>query len=104
MQFVFIRVLRIAWHALLADVFGAYADCNPVFARFGYQARSLRSQGPILALCNTVALCGMSYATMNICYDILGLLTVAVGYSEPKYWPTPFGRWRDSYTIRRFWG
>lgn len=86
-----------AWHVFLADVFGVYADCNPA-------ARSLRSQGLVLALCNTVALCGKSYCVMNIFYDALGMFTVGTGFSEPTSWPPPFGRWRDSYTIRRFWG
>lgn len=81
-----------------------YLDLNPIFAMTGAQARSLRSQGPLLACCNVVAHVSLTYCTINMSYDAFGLVCVASGLSKPKYWPVPFGKWRDSYTIRRFWG
>ncbi|TFY61677.1 hypothetical protein EVJ58_g4372 [Rhodofomes roseus] len=29
---------------------------------------------------------------------------VALGFSLPRDWPEVYGRWSDSYTVRRFWG
>lgn len=101
---MFIRVLRLAWYALLADIADAYVDLNPIFALSGTQARSLRSQGPIMAFFNVVGYCTLSYTSLNMTYDVLAFLGVAAGLSEPKHWPVPFGRWRDAYTVRRFWG
>ena len=102
--FLITRVLRILWYAFLADVAGTYCDLNPIYALTGSNMRSLRSQGPILTVVNVVARITISYATINMLYDFLGLFMVGLGFSEPKRWPTPFGKWRDSYTIRRFWG
>ena len=103
-QFVLTRLPRIAWYAFLADVASTYVATNPIFALTGTEARSLRAQGLFFTPLNVVGYMAMSHCTFNMTYDVIGLLAVATGYSEPKYWPVPFGRWRDSYTIRRFWG
>lgn len=80
-----------------------YIDLNPIFAP-GPQVRSIRAQGPILTVSNVVAYSSMLYYTLNVSYDALALFGVALRLSEPTYWPLPFGRWRDAYTVRRFWG
>ena len=53
---------------------------------------------------NVVGFFAMTYSTINMVYDVLAFVSVAVGYCEPDQWPVTFGRWKDSYTIRRFWG
>lgn len=103
LQFIVSRIQRLLWYAFLADVADTYLDLNPIFSLSGPHARSLRDQGPILAPFNVVGFVAMSYCTINMTYDALALVSVALGLSEPKYWPVPFGKWRDAYTIRRFW-
>ncbi|KZP03388.1 hypothetical protein FIBSPDRAFT_1017840, partial [Athelia psychrophila] len=41
---------------------------------------------------------------LSLYYSLFALLSVAVGFYQPKDFPPVFGRWRDSYTLRRFWG
>lgn len=41
---------------------------------------------------------------MTMSYYIIGAASVAFGISEPKVWVDPYGRWKDAYTVRRFWG
>ena len=53
---------------------------------------------------NVVGFFAMTYSTINMVYDVLAFVSVAIGYCEPDQWPVTFGRWKDSYTIRRFWG
>jgi hypothetical protein len=98
------RLVRLAWHAFLADVADTYLDLNPIFALSGREARSLRAQGPVFTLLNVVGFVTTSYCAINMAYDTIALIAVGSGYSEPKRWPVPFGKWRDSYTVRRFWG
>ena len=31
-------------------------------------------------------------------------VTVALGLWQPRDWPSIYGQWSDSYTVRRFWG
>ena len=104
MQFIFTRIQRILWYAFLADVFDTFLDQSPLFALTGADARPLLSQGFIPARMNCLAWYGMQYCTLNMLYDTLAIVTVALGILEPKRWPVMFGKWRDSYTVRRFWG
>ena len=82
----------------------AYTAANPVFAPTGGAARSLRAQGALWTPLNVLAYTTKSYCMINILYDLLALLAVGTGCSAPACWPPPFGRWRDAYTVRRFWG
>jgi hypothetical protein len=33
-----------------------------------------------------------------------GVFCVATGFYDAKGFPPLFGRWRDAYTLRQFWG
>lgn len=96
--------MRILWYGLLTDVMQTYIALNPIFSLPEQEARSLRSQGLLLNVLNVLAYMGKSYGMLNMGYDGMALVSVAFGFSEPKYWPVVFGRWRDAYTVRRFWG
>ncbi|MBE3046076.1 membrane bound O-acyl transferase family-domain-containing protein [Candidatus Bathyarchaeota archaeon] len=41
---------------------------------------------------------------MDFIYRAMSLVAVGTGISEPADWPPFFGRMRDAYTIRYFWG
>jgi len=41
---------------------------------------------------------------MDFIYRAMALVAVGSGVSEPRDWPPFFGRTKDSYTIRYFWG
>jgi len=41
---------------------------------------------------------------MQLQYTVLSIVYVALGFCEAKDFPPLFGRWRDAYTVRRFWG
>lgn len=88
---------------LVADVMHTYMDTNPLFSLAGDTAKSMRSQGLVLMAFNVAAYMSMSYCTLHITYDATALLAVALRLSEPEYWPVITGRFRDGYTVRRFW-
>lgn len=37
-------------------------------------------------------------------HSIGAAVTVALGIWQPRDWPSIYGQWSDSYTVRRFWG
>ena len=37
-------------------------------------------------------------------HNIMALMCVGLGYSNPALWPDICGRWEDGYTLRNFWG
>lgn len=76
---------------------------NPLFALRGDAARSMHSQGFILMVTNVIAYMTMCYSGLNIYFDVAALLAVALGLSEPQYWPVVYGSWKEAYTVRRFW-
>jgi len=43
------------------------------------------------------------YAGFTCFHSVLAVVAVGTGLHEPRLWPGPFGRWKDAYTIRRFW-
>jgi len=43
------------------------------------------------------------YAGLTCFHSVLAVVTVGTYLHEPRLWPGPFGRWKDAYTIQRFW-
>jgi len=43
------------------------------------------------------------YAGLTCFHSVLAVVAVGTGLHEPRLWPGPCGRWKDAYTIRRFW-
>ena len=52
---------------------------------------------------NVPAYIALPYCTLNIYYDAAALVAVALRFSEPWAWPVAFGKFREAYTVRRFW-
>ena len=103
LRFAISRIIRVGWYLFVTDVAQTYISTNPLFSLSGDAARSMRSQGPVLIVFNVAAYMALSYCTLNIYYDAIALLAVVFGLSESKDWPVAFGKWRDAYTVRRFW-
>lgn len=101
-KFIATSLLRCLKYYVILDA-GIWYTHQPGFT-FGPNATSITAF-PFLKRCITVwfqGACG--YATINMQYLLLGVVCVALGVSEPKRWPKLFGRVRDAYTVRRFWG
>ena len=43
-------------------------------------------------------------ASAGVIHNFTSLMFVGLGYSSPTLWPDIWGRWRDAYTLRKFWG
>jgi len=98
-SFVASRLRRIFVHYLLFEAALLYTRYNPVFA----STASLSSQGYLLQCLNMAAMPIQLYAGFTCFHSVLAVVAVGTGLYEPRLWPGPFGRWKDAYTIRRFW-
>ncbi|GJE93177.1 membrane bound O-acyl transferase family-domain-containing protein [Phanerochaete sordida] len=103
-RFALKRSLRMLRFILLADVSQTYIDLNPLFSLPEARALSVRDQGLLLQFFNVLAYATRSYCVLTVPYDATAVAAVALGFTEPKAWPTLVGRWKDAYTLRRFWG
>ena len=103
-HFVLKRSLRVLRFLLITDIAQTYLDLNPLFSLPEAKALSVRDQGPLLQLFNVLAYATRSYCMLTVPYDATSVAAVALGFTEPKAWPTVVGRWKDAYTLRRFWG
>ena len=43
-------------------------------------------------------------ASMSATHNLMALVCVGLGRSSPTLWPDFWGKWRDAYTVRKFWG
>ncbi|KAI6120485.1 hypothetical protein EV401DRAFT_1407107 [Pisolithus croceorrhizus] len=94
---------RLRWllsHYLLLDVATLYMRCNPVLS----SRASIASQGYIMQCLNVAVACCQYYAMLTCMHCAAAVLAVGLNLSKPQAWPQLFGRWKDAYTIRKFWG
>ena len=98
------RIIRIVWYLLLLDACHVWMDLNPMFHLTHEAAREAHARRPGLLAFNCFCFMVAFYGTVAVLYDALALASVALGLSESRVWPAAFGRWRDAYTVRRFWG
>ncbi|KAF5539129.1 toxin biosynthesis protein [Fusarium mexicanum] len=42
--------------------------------------------------------------TSEICYNVIAVVLVGLGLSEPVMWPSWFGSFTEAYSVRRWWG
>ncbi|KAL4068173.1 hypothetical protein J3A83DRAFT_4374518 [Scleroderma citrinum] len=98
-SFVASRLRRIFVHYFLFEFALLYTRCNPVFT----SPASLGSQGYLLQCLNLAAIPTQLYAGLTCVHSVLAIVAVGAGLDEPRLWPGPFGRWKDAYTIQRFW-
>ncbi|TFK46787.1 hypothetical protein OE88DRAFT_861116 [Heliocybe sulcata] len=103
-HFVFLRLGRAIALFLIIDVAQTYIHSNPSFTHPTPYNSPFTSQGYLLRCVNIVAWLTVSHGTLNMNYTALSAACVAIGLSEPQDWPDLFGSWRESYTVRRYWG
>ena len=51
-----------------------------------------------------VAYCVKLRTGMSLAHNIVALICVGLGGSDPTFWPDFWGNWGDSYTVRKLWG
>ncbi|EPS96327.1 hypothetical protein FOMPIDRAFT_1038192 [Fomitopsis schrenkii] len=71
--------------------------------------RSLHEQivGPVAYLMSPVSIIARFSGLVGVIaleQSIGAAVTVALGFWQPRDWPSIYGQWSDSYTVRRFWG
>ncbi|KAI6034493.1 membrane bound O-acyl transferase family-domain-containing protein, partial [Pisolithus microcarpus] len=98
--FVASRLYRVFAYYILFEVVQLYMHCNPIFL----SEAPLLSQGYFLGWLNIMAIPLRIYTSLNWMYSLVAMIAVGTTLHEPRSWPAPFGKWKDAYTIRRFWG
>jgi len=88
----------------LLDLAQSYVHSNPLFSLTGDDVLPITAQGYVLRCANIIAWAAVPYTQLNIQYNLLASLAVAVCFLEPKYWTPVYGSLIDAYTLRRFWG
>jgi hypothetical protein len=86
----------------------AILDLTTLFPRypaFDSVAENTLGEVPFLRRLPYVLLLGCTLAHGFDCaQNFVALVCVGLGRSSPTLWPNMMGRWRDAYTLRRFWG
>ncbi|KAH7908858.1 membrane bound O-acyl transferase family-domain-containing protein, partial [Hygrophoropsis aurantiaca] len=105
-DFVLSTVLRAVRQFILFDAARVYVCYNPVFAAHNPASVSvsITSQGCLLRCASIIAWGAMPYCAFDMAHSLLAVVSVALELSEARAWPPLFGRWKDAYTLRRFWG
>ena len=85
----------------MLDIAKWYQRANPLFSR---REMDLWAQGYLMLPINIIARFSSLVGMIAMQYSLLAALSVAPGFSLPRDWPEVYGRWSDSYTVRRFWG
>nr|A0A6S6QLX9.1 RecName: Full=Acetyltransferase ple2; AltName: Full=Pleuromutilin biosynthesis cluster protein 2; Flags: Precursor [Rhodocybe pseudopiperita]BCI98770.1 putative acetyltransferase [Rhodocybe pseudopiperita] len=98
LSFLLQQLVTGARHYLICDLVSLYSRSPVAFAE------PLASR-PLIWRCADIA-AWLLFTTnqVSILLTALSLMQVLSGYSEPQDWVPVFGRWRDAYTVRRFWG
>lgn len=103
-SFVMSQCRRALRYLFIIDAAQTYIHANPVFSHSTNTALSLGAQGYVFRSINVITYMGRIYCLLQLQYTLLAIFCVAVGLSESGDCPPLFGNWRDSYTLRRFWG
>ncbi|OJA19966.1 hypothetical protein AZE42_04222 [Rhizopogon vesiculosus] len=100
-EFVLARLMRAAKHYVFFDLGLFYMKHNPVFkspAAFASQTNFVhRFLGCFVYV-------GTNYCMVNVVHALIVAVVVSCTSAETSSWPNIFGKWEDTYTIRRFWG
>lgn len=103
-SFVRRRFARMLRYMIIIDAADSYVHLNPLFSLTGDAALPITAQGYGFRCLNIVAYFGQVFLRLQIWYNAMSALSVAIGLNKVKHCPSLFGQWRDAYTLRRFWG
>ncbi|KAF9226390.1 hypothetical protein BS17DRAFT_777171 [Gyrodon lividus] len=101
------RASFVTWWLLRAVVQYTIFEAALVYSRYNppfTSSATIVAQPYVMRCISVIAFVARTYAGVNCLYFIAAAITVAAGLYEPRSWPDVFGRWRDAYTVRRFWG
>jgi len=107
-NFVLYRLLRIFILVLVLDAGFTLQAIHPLLnalARAENCSKLRMRDQPYSIRCMMIGIFGVSgYAGLMIQSDVISVLFVGSGFSEPRDWPDLFGPLRGCWTVRRFWG
>jgi len=100
---------KFVMNAITADLMTSAFTLNPAFDHRVHDP----SDGPETYLAAVPLLRRVPYilawsiaagASIGAFHNAMGLICVGLGNSSSTLWPDIWGRWRDGYTVRKFWG
>ncbi|KAH0537760.1 hypothetical protein FGG08_005508 [Glutinoglossum americanum] len=100
-KFLLTHLLRVLFFYILFDVCQVYSHTLPQ----SHDPPTLLSAEPIprqvmLAWLHWV----QAYFSLNLGFSSMVVLATLLGFWEPRDWPGAFGRLRDAWSVRQFWG
>ena len=99
-RFILSQLMWMVFYILQFDITNILVRANPCFT----------SGGPSLIafgwLWRSTAwlFVSLAYCSMSLSHIAYSILSVAMGFSEPRDWPHIFGSLLDAYTLRNCWG
>jgi hypothetical protein len=91
-------------YIFIFDAAQSYMHLNPLFSLSGNASLPITAQGYGFCCVNIIAYMARVYCSVQLQFTLLGAFCVTIGFYDAKDFPPLFGRWRDAYTLRRFWG
>jgi len=90
---------------MLWDLAQTYIHRNAVMTNLDKDPHaSITSQGLIWQFFNAGAWMATPYCNISLQYYQVAAVGVALNLWSSEDWPEPYGRWKDAYTLRNFWG
>jgi len=98
--FIARKLLEISLNVILYDLTGFLNRVNPCFAHHGPPVSESAFVWRLALLSYAFA----AYLTISTLHCGYSVLSVGVGATEPKEWPSIAGHLKDAYTVRNYWG
>ena len=84
-----------------------FLDLAQSYNRSPWRVMQEQMEGPAAYLLSPVSIIARFSGLVGLLAlenSIGAAITVALGFWQPRDWPSIYGQWSDSYTVRRFWG
>jgi len=102
---VLTKLQELAFNLIMFDLLGFLNRANPYFKINGPPVGEGRTMMSFLwRLELTLGFAAGEYFTLTTLHCVYCILSVGIGLSEPRHWPSLFGSIWEAYTIRRLWG
>ena len=95
--------LKFIMNAIIADVTAAILD-HLLHYPTDNPKTYLAAVPPSHRLPYVLVWCTAEKASMSSVHNLMALICVGLGRSDPTLWPDFWGSWRDAYTVRKQWG
>jgi hypothetical protein len=109
LSFIRSRLLYAILHFLVADLMSTYQSGNPAFDQRMHPSTDgpemyLRARPLPWRVLDLVSWMAALVCGLRLVHIFLAILSVGLRLSEPADWPYMFGSFRQTTTVRRFWG